>query len=109
VEGGRARVAGLRRGPATWMPGCATLLEAGVARASGDDAAAVARLAAAEDLLVAAELHLMAMAARRQRGRVVGGSDGAALIATADRWMTAQGIGDPARMASTMAPGFGRD
>jgi hypothetical protein len=49
---------------------------------------------------------LYAAAARWQRGRILGGEEGRALVVSAERWMTEQGIVNKARMAAMLAPGF---
>jgi hypothetical protein len=48
---------------------------------------------------------LFAAAARRQRGQLLGGADGAALSEQAERWMALQGIVRPEPFAELLAPG----
>ena len=48
----------------------------------------------------ALDMSLFAAAAQRSLGRLLGGDEGHALVAEADRWMTSQGIRNPARMAA---------
>ena len=92
---------------APWGHPLATLLDAGGAAIRGDAATAVARLADADEALRRFELMLYAAAARRQRGRLVGGDEGAALIADADAWMAGQTIAHPDRFADLLVPGVG--
>ena len=72
-----------------------------------DDHRAVEYLRAA---LETAERHdrlVLAMAARRRLGELLGGDEGDTLIAQADEWMTGEGIVNPDRMIELVAPGFG--
>ncbi len=47
-----------------------------------------------------------AEAARRRRGEIAGGAEGAALAARADAAMRAQGVARPERFAAMFLPGF---
>ncbi len=68
------------------------------------------RVAAAEGYREAAlaydELHMLAHAAtaRRRRGEIVGGVEGAELLRASDAWMLAQGVRVPARFACLLSP-----
>jgi tRNA A-37 threonylcarbamoyl transferase component Bud32 len=84
----------------------ATLHRAGIANCKGDLDQAKQLLEAALTGFTACELGLYAAAARRSLGQLMGGDHGKALVAEADRWMTAQGIRNPARMTAVYAPGF---
>jgi eukaryotic-like serine/threonine-protein kinase len=84
----------------------AGLLLAGIAARRGDDAGAARLLEEAERACIATDLELLAIAARRQRGRLLGGTAGATLIAAADAAMTAEQITRPARFADLLVPGF---
>jgi hypothetical protein len=53
-----------------------------------------------------AEMGLYAAATRRCMGRLVGGDEGAAMVRSADEWMTAQTVKEPARLAAMLAPGL---
>jgi hypothetical protein len=86
--------------------GLARLAEAGVAHARVEAGAASA-YARAEEALVAAELHHYAAAARRRRGEILGGDEGAALVAAADGWLRERGARNPARLVAMLAPGRG--
>ena len=48
---------------------------------------------------------LHAMVARRQRGALLGGDHGRALVSAAETWMLGQAIASPARFAELLAPG----
>ena len=82
------------------------MLAAGVTASRGRLDAAIAQLAIAERALEGEDLQLYATAARRQRGRLLGGTEGAALIAAADEAMRARTIVDPPRFADLLASGF---
>jgi len=82
-----------------------TLLQAGVALVKGDVERGAAGLAAAEAIADAAHTGLMAASIRLRRGQLLGGDEGAALVATATAWMTAQGVRSPDRMARVWCPG----
>ncbi|HTU89005.1 MAG TPA: AAA family ATPase, partial [Gemmataceae bacterium] len=84
----------------------ATLIRAGIANCKGDLDKAKQLLEAALSGLTDCELGLFAAATRRRLGQLIGGDQGKSLIAEADRWMTAQGIRNPARMTAVYAPGF---
>jgi hypothetical protein len=84
----------------------AALIRAGIASCKGDLDKAKQLLEFALPGYVASELGLFAAAARRRLGQLMGGDQGKALIAEADRWMAAQGIRNPTRMAAVYAPGF---
>jgi len=53
-----------------------------------------------------ADLLLHSASAHRRRGELLGGEEGAAIIAEADAQMAAQGVVNPARMTNVFAPGF---
>jgi len=49
---------------------------------------------------------LMAAAAARRLGVLLGGDEGAAEVARSDGWMVAQGVRDPERLTRVLAPGW---
>jgi hypothetical protein len=53
-----------------------------------------------------AEMPLHAAAVRRRLGMLLGGDQGAELIAAADAWMSARQIRNPSRMTDALAPPF---
>jgi hypothetical protein len=97
----------LEREGMPWASALAKLIRAGLSASAGDRDGALSRLAGAETALEAVDMRLYSAVARRRRGALLGGSEGAALIASADAWMSAQDIRNPARMAEMYAPGFG--
>jgi serine/threonine protein kinase/tetratricopeptide (TPR) repeat protein len=86
----------------------ARLLEAGWLYQCGQQGPAVEVLAEAERRCETSGLGLLAAAARHQRGCVLGGREGEALIESAAVWMREQIVKRPAVMADMFAPGFGR-
>jgi len=90
-------------------PALALLLRAGVAAARGQDQRAVAMLVGAERALLSADVALLAVAARRQRGRVIGGDEGRALMTSADAWLAGQAVCDTERLVAMLVPGFPHD
>jgi serine/threonine protein kinase len=91
----------LEREGAPWAAALARLSRAGI---SPPDRAP-ALLSAAESDLRKLDMVLHANTARRRRGQLIGGDEGAALVAEADAWMASQDIKNPARMADMLAPG----
>lgn len=90
---------------ARWSAALANLIRAGVAATRGDSAAAVSHLAFAERGFEDVHMGMYAVAARRCRGTLLGGDEGARLTKAADAWMTAQQVKNPARMTALLAPG----
>ena len=84
----------------------ATLIRAALAADRGDGAQALALCDAAASGFDAADMALYAAVARRRRGALVGGDEGAAARGAADAFMMAQKIVAPSRMADVLAPGF---
>ncbi len=100
----RARILSRLRRP--WVAACAASLRAGLAAAQGDLDTALDELSRCEAGFEGWGMHLYAMAARRCRGRLVGGDEGAELIAEVDAWMHDQGVVRPDRMANAFVAGF---
>jgi serine/threonine protein kinase len=90
---------------APWGQALAKLVRSGIAASRRDLDQAVRLLASAEEQLTRLDMALYAAAARRRRGELIGGDEGAALVADADAWMASQAIRNPARMADMLAPG----
>jgi hypothetical protein len=72
-----------------------------------DRGAPVRQLNRAIAELETAGCQAMAAAARRRKGELLAGDEGDELVAAADRWLAGQGVKNPARFASLLAPGFG--
>jgi eukaryotic-like serine/threonine-protein kinase len=83
-----------------------TLAAAEVAHLRGNADVALALLTESEQRFDALEMRFHEACARRQRGRLVGGDEGAALVARADAYFAAQGAVRPDKMVSILAPGF---
>jgi hypothetical protein len=97
----------LFRERSSWATPLAELVAAGVACRGGDAAASIAHLGAAERAAEDCHMPLHAAAARRQRGLLVGGDEGAAAAREAERAIAARGVAEPGRWAAMLAPGFG--
>jgi tetratricopeptide (TPR) repeat protein len=95
----------LEREDAPWGTALARLTRAGVAATRGHNEEANAHLVQAEMGLDALDMTLRAAAARRRRGEILGGHEGAELVRRADAVMIAQDIRNPARWAALLAPG----
>jgi serine/threonine protein kinase len=81
-------------------------LSAGLATHQRDKARAIEILNATLSLTEANHAYFLAAVARRRKGELIGGEEGAKLIAKADEAMIAETIQNPARMSQTAAPGF---
>jgi hypothetical protein len=102
-----ARQAGkIERAKASWANPLATLLRAGIASVQGQSEEALRLLTQAEEEFHTADMEMYAAAARRQRGKLLGGDEGKALIASADAFMAEQDVKVPERIAAMLAPGF---
>ncbi len=88
-----------------WGDPLAQLLRAGLESLCEGKEAAFDHLAAAEAGFESAGMELYAAVSMRRRGQLLKDAGGARLIREADRWMSEQGIRDPARMAGVLAPG----
>ena len=82
------------------------LWRAGAAHIAGDDETAVRLLADAESGFTAADMRMMAACARRSRGVLLGGDEGAALVASAEDWLRSRRVVAPPRLVAMLAPGF---
>jgi hypothetical protein len=89
-----------------WGDPLAKLIMAGAAAMRGQAEVTDELLCAAVAGFEAADMSLLAMVARRQRGRLMGGDSGRKMVANADAWMGDRSIRSPERMADLYAPGF---
>jgi hypothetical protein len=94
----------LERERASWAASLGHLVHASEARLRGDDHVAERLFASAAAGFDAASMALFATVARRRRGAIVGGAEGATLVKEADEWMAREGIESPARFAGMLAP-----
>ena len=94
----------LRAAKMPWSSALAELVSAGVCSLDGQRAIASSRYRDAAHMLNEAHMHLHAACARRRRGQLLGGEEGAALVMDAERWMREQRIESPSRMCALLAP-----
>jgi hypothetical protein len=87
-----------------WASALAALLRGGVATARGDTQTAIAGMTAAVEALEACGMRLHANAALLRLGQLTGGDAGEQHVAKASAWMQSQGIHEPERMATMLAP-----
>jgi tetratricopeptide (TPR) repeat protein len=88
-----------------WSGALASIVRAGIAKATGDLQGAGAALRTAIEVADGASLVLHASAARHELGLLLGGADGAALVQEAGDVMTACGVRAPSRYAAMLVPG----
>ena len=93
----------LARESAPWADAAADFIRGGTSAVRGDLESARHRFERAERAFHSVDMALHAMVARRRRGQLTAG--GTALVRSADDWMAAQSIRNPARMADMLAPG----
>ncbi len=84
----------------------AGLVRAGLAHVAGDRKRALAHLVAAEEEFASLGMALYVAVVRRRRGALLGGGEGAALVAESEAWMSGQDVRHPARLAAFLSPGF---
>lgn len=94
----------LEREEVPWAVGLGALVHAGVAARRGDRAAQLSALIRAERALLVADMRLYAAVARYQRGRLIGGDDGRALIDWSERDARACGVRRLDRASVWLAP-----
>ena len=85
-------------------PGAAALVAAELAVLAGDRDGARAHYRAAVDGFAATRMTLVELAARWRLGELLGGDEGAALRAAAAAALVAEGVRDPARVVTMLAP-----
>lgn len=100
LEAALQSAARLEREQPVWARALATLVRASLARLVGDTEGALTLYERAEATLATSEMELMVAATRRRRADLLPADEGAGLRLESERWMTAQGIRCPERMAS---------
>ncbi|MGZ3405902.1 MAG: hypothetical protein ACXVAN_05620, partial [Polyangia bacterium] len=96
----------LRREQAPYCVAVGTVLDGGVRMVRGDQPGAVRVLRQAAALCDGVEMRLHAEGVRWELGRILGGDEGAALVANAEAAMRAEGVRSPARMVTTFTGGI---
>jgi tetratricopeptide (TPR) repeat protein len=86
----------------------ADMLRAGLAAVRGDDARAMVLLRAATETCHAADMNLHATVARRYLGKMLKGSEGAALVEEAETFMRRETVKNIPAMCRCILPGFAR-
>jgi tRNA A-37 threonylcarbamoyl transferase component Bud32 len=86
----------------------AQVIRAGALALRGDADRASVMLDAASRGFDELGMSLHAASAKWHFGKMRGGTEGRALVASAESWMASQAIVSPAQMAAMIAPGFGR-
>lgn len=94
----------LRRERALWADAFAARLEGAVDAWRGDRTRALERMAAADRDCDAVEMSGFLAAGQRRRGEYLGGDEGRRLVETADAWLTAQRVKNPAVFVRCFAP-----
>jgi hypothetical protein len=90
----------------TWTAPLASILEAGVALASGERTNAESALYAAAEAAKAADMARHCAAAGHELGLLMGGEEGAAVVRAANDAMISLGVRVPARFAPMLVPGL---
>jgi len=106
VSEARRHVRRLSRQGAPWARALALPLAAAVALQREDRVRAVELLRAGVEALEGQRMRLFAVAARWRLGALVGGDEGSAYRAEADRFFVEQGVREPAQMVAMLAPGM---
>lgn len=89
-----------------WTNALAKLVRAAIRHQCDQPAEALDLLNTAEKDLHAVDMEMYAAAARRQRGRLIGGDEGQALMSSADAFMAGEGVVVPGRIADMLVPGL---
>ncbi len=105
----RKLVRPLRKQGMAWCGPAADLVQAGLQCAAGRPEQAIGLLRGAEEAFRASSTLGFAEATRRQRGVLLGGSEGEELVSASDEWFRGQAVANPERMADFLAPGFARE
>jgi eukaryotic-like serine/threonine-protein kinase len=89
---------------AVWPMTFVETIRAGIATAKGEQDRAATLLRQAEEHADSRGMILNAMAARRQRGVLIGGDQGQALVSSADEWFARESVRNPERFAQFLVP-----
>jgi eukaryotic-like serine/threonine-protein kinase len=89
-----------------WLDPSALTFRAAATALRGDEQRAAALLEQAATGYDAADMRLHSVVARRQRGRIIGGDEGKALINKGNEWLISEGVKSPVRFCAMLAPGF---
>jgi hypothetical protein len=81
--------------------------EAAIAARRGDRVMALDRISRAADRFDEYRSLFYCAVTKRLKGTLLGGEEGASLVAAADAWMTGEGIVNPARLTAAFVPGIG--
>ncbi|AKV03022.1 serine/threonine protein kinase [Labilithrix luteola] len=87
-----------------WAKPITAAVESGLLAIGGDTEGAIERLGVAADGYRALEMHLHAATADYERGRMLGGDRGRALLRRAEAWMIDEHVVAPERLAALLAP-----
>jgi len=102
----RKLVRRLDRENVTYAKALAEPLQAAVEYMNGNADEALRLMVSAEARFQAAEMSLSAAGVRRSRGQLLGGPEGEKLIASAEAFLQAQGVVNPARFVEAFGLGF---
>jgi serine/threonine protein kinase len=91
---------------AAWSEGLVAILRASAAHLDGDDPQAILELERAAAACDRDDMGFFAAAARLRLGQIVGGTEGAALVARSEAHMREQAVVDPHALCAVLAPGF---
>ena len=96
----------LEKESVAWATPFASYIRAAVANLQGDKEASMVGLKQAVAGFDQTHMRMYGEATRRRLGQLIGGVQGDALVTTAETIFSEQGVAEPARFASIMAPGF---
>ncbi len=106
IEEARRMARQLERDPAPWTTALGSMVRAAAENAAGERSQSIEVLRVALRQMEDAGMLPHAWAARYQLGSLLGGDEGAALVAQAEDAMTMEGVRAPARMAGFLLPGL---
>lgn len=104
LEMAKKDVAALRGDDVAWSNALATSVEASAFVLVGDDESAVRKLDEAAGAYRRLDMHLHAVAADYERGRILGGDLGRAILRDAESWLIERHVVSPERLVALMFP-----